>query len=57
VTEANDQEVVTARTESQLLLTSEGQTQLKKITAEQIEQLNQIKSADLQRKISSTGQS
>ncbi len=57
MTEANDQEVVTARTESQLLLTSEGQTQLKKITAEQIEQLNQIKSADLQRKISSTGQS
>ena len=51
----NQNEVFTARTESQLLTTSKDQTQQKKITAETSSQLNQTKSVVLQGHVSSTG--
>jgi hypothetical protein len=53
----NQNDVFTARTESQLLPTCEAKNQKEDITAEQIEQFKQIKSVDLQLKISYTGQS
>jgi hypothetical protein len=48
MTEANQNESFTARTESQLLPTSEAHSESKKMTAAQSAEVNQTKSAVLQ---------